>query len=146
MEYFRSVLSAPESDILAAAIESHLEQHGWGLWAVEVPDVAPFAGFIGLSRPRFEAHFTPCVEVGWRLGREFWGRGYATEGASAVLRFGFDTLGLDEIVSFTAATNMPSRRVMERIGMTHDPDDDFDHPSLPAGHTLRRHVLYRISR
>lgn len=143
MEYFPSTLSAPETDALAAAIASHIEQNGWGLWAVEVPGVAPFAGFVGLSRPRFVAHFTPSVEVGWRLAKEFWGRGYATEGALAALRFGFDTLGLDEIVSFTTATNWPSRRVMERIGMTYDPHDDFDHPGLPVGHTLRRHVLYR---
>jgi RimJ/RimL family protein N-acetyltransferase len=120
MEYFPSTLSSAESDVLADAIRSHFDEHGWGLWAVDIPEVTSFAGFIGLSRPRFEAHFTPCTEVGWRLDPEFWGYGYATEGAMAVLRFGFDTLGLDEIVSFTTASNMPSRRVMERIGMTHD--------------------------
>jgi RimJ/RimL family protein N-acetyltransferase len=146
MEYFPSRLSAAESHALATVIASHLEQHGWGLWAVEVPGVAPFAGFVGLSRPRFDAHFTPCVEVGWRLAKEFWGRGYATEGALAALQFAFETLGLDEIVSFTTASNCPSRRVMERIGMTYDPRDDFDHPGLPVGHTLRRHVLYRKGR
>ncbi len=146
MEYFPSTLSSAESDVLADAIRSHLDEHGWGLWAVDIPEVTSFAGFIGLSRPRFEAHFTPCTEVGWRLGPEFWGYGYATEGAMAALRFGFDTLGLDQIVSFTTASNMPSRRVMERIGMMHDPGDDFDHPSLAVGHTLRRHVLYRKSR
>ena len=146
MEYFPSTLSSAESDVLADAISSHLDEHGWGLWAVDIPEVTSFAGFIGLSRPRFEAHFTPCTEVGWRLDPEFWGHGYATEGAMAALRFGFDTLGLDEIVSFTTASNMPSRRVMERIGMTHDPRDDFDHPSLAVGHKLRRHVLYRKSR
>ena len=146
MEYFPSTLSSPESDVLADAISSHLDEHGWGLWAVDIPEVTSFAGFIGLSRPRFEAHFTPCTEVGWRLDPEFWGHGYATEGAMAALRFGFDTLGFDEIVSFTTASNMPSRRVMERIGMTHDPRDDFDHPSLAVGHKLRRHVLYRKSR
>jgi 3-dehydroquinate dehydratase / shikimate dehydrogenase len=143
MEYFPSTLSASESDTLAAAIESHIEQNGWGLWAVEIPSVTSFAGFIGLSRPRFEAHFTPCVEIGWRLDQKFWGRGYATEGALAALQFGFETLGLDEIVSFTTVGNAASRRVMDRIGMTHDPDDDFDHPRLPVGHNLRRHVLYR---
>lgn len=143
MEYFPATLSTRESDALARAIEGHIEQNGWGLWAVEVPGVTAFAGFTGLSRPRFEAHFTPCIEVGWRLDPAFWGRGYATEGALAALRFGFETLGLDEIVSFTTARNAASRRVMERIGMTHDPVDDFDYPGWPVGHNLRRHVLYR---
>ena len=143
MEYFPAPLSTLESDALAGTIESHIEQNGWGLWAVEIPGVTSFAGFTGLSRPRFEAHFTPCVEVGWRLDRAFWGRGYATEGALAALRFGFETLGLDEMVSFTTASNTASRRVMERIGMTHDPVDDFDYPGWPVGHNLRRHVLYR---
>jgi len=108
--------------------------------------VTPFAGFTGLAVPRFEAHFTPCVEVGWRLAREHWGRGYATEAARAALADGFERLGLDEIVSFTAAGNLPSRRVMEKLGMKHDSADDFDHPSLAPGHPLRRHVLYRIRR
>jgi RimJ/RimL family protein N-acetyltransferase len=143
MKFFPTALSQEESDRFAAANEAHIEEHGWGLWAVDVLDIAPFAGFIGLSRPRFEAHFTPCVEVGWRLDPTFWGRGYATEGAQAALAFGFDTLGLDEIVSFTTEANLPSRRVMERLGMTHDPRDDFDHPALPPGHPLRHHVLYR---
>ena len=145
MQYFAAPLSRAESDAFADAIEDHIAQNGWGLWAVDVPGVTSFAGFIGLSRPRFEAHFTPCVEIGWRLGPEFWGRGYATEGAQAVLQFGFDALGLREIVSFTTESNLPSRRVMERIGMTHDPADDFDHPSLSPQHALRRHVLYRKS-
>ena len=144
MEHFPSALSRDESDTLAARIEAHFEQHGYGLWAVEIPRVAPFAGFIGLSVPDFDAHFTPCVEIGWRLASEHWNRGYATEGAQAVLAFGFDTLGLDEIVSFTVPGNLPSRRVMEKIGMVHNPADDFDHPSLPEQH--RRHVLYRIAR
>jgi RimJ/RimL family protein N-acetyltransferase len=146
MQYFPTTLSRAESDGLADAIEDHIAQNGWGLWAVDVPGVTSFAGFIGLSRPRFEAHFTPCVEIGWRLGSSVWGRGYATEGASAVLAFGFDTLGLREIVSFTTEANLPSRRVMERIGMTSNRDDDFDHPNLPPQHPLRHHVLYRKSR
>jgi ribosomal-protein-alanine N-acetyltransferase len=108
--------------------------------------VTPFVGFVGLSVPRFEAHFTPCVEIGWRLAREHWGRGYAGEGARAALAFGFDALGLDEIVSFTVPRNLRSRRVMERIGMACDPAGDFDHPALPEGHALRRHVLYRMAR
>jgi RimJ/RimL family protein N-acetyltransferase len=146
MRYFPSPLSREESNALADTLQAHIEQHGWGPWAVEVPNVTAFAGFVGLATPRFESHFTPCTEIGWRLGPEFWGRGYATEGALAVLEFGFRELGLDEIVSFTTVSNSPSRRVMERIGMTHDPADDFDHPLLPARHALRRHVLYRRSR
>jgi RimJ/RimL family protein N-acetyltransferase len=146
MAHFPATLSREESNTLAARIEAHFDQHGFGLWAVEVSDVAPFAGFVGLSVPRFEAHFTPCVEIGWRLAVEHWGKGYATEGARAVLAFGFETLHLEEIVSFTTTGNLPSRRVMEKIGMTHDPADDFDHPGLPDGHPLRRHVLYRIAR
>lgn len=144
--YLPGPLSRAESDALVARIEAHFDQYGFGLWAVEVGDVAAFAGFIGLSVPRFTAHFTPCVEIGWRLGPAHWGRGYATEGARAVLAFGFEALGLGEIVSFTVPGNTRSRRVMERIGMAHNPADDFDHPSLPAGHPLRRHVLYRITR
>lgn len=145
MEHFPAPLSSEESDTLVARIEAHFDQRGFGLWAVEVPDVAPFVGFVGLSVPRLEAHFTRCVEIGWRLAAKHWGKGYATEGARAVLAFGFETLLLGEIVSFTTTGNLPSRRVMEKIGMTRDPADDFDHPALPPGHALRRHVLYRIA-
>ena len=146
MEHFPEPLSREESDRLAARIEGHFEEHGFGPWAVEIPGVTPFAGFCGLSVPQFHARFTPCVEIGWRLAAEHWGRGYATEGARAALGFGFDTLGLREVVSFTTAGNLRSRRVMERLGMRHDPADDFDHPNLPDGHPLRRHVLYRVTR
>ncbi len=111
----------------------------------ELSKNGPFIGYVGLSVPRFEAHFTPCVEIGWRLAREFWGRGLATEAARVACRFGFEQLGFNEIVSFTAATNERSRRVMRRLGMTHDPEDDFDHPSLPEGHPLRRHVFFRLA-
>ncbi len=145
MAYFPAPLSRDDSDALVTRIEAHFAQHGFGLWAVEIPHVVPFAGFIGLAIPRFTAHFTPCVEIGWRLAATHWGQGYATEGARAVLRFGFATLGLNEIVSFTVPANRRSRRVMERIGMTHNPSDDFDHPALPEGHPLRRHVLYRCA-
>ena len=146
MAHFPSVLSRDESDAGAGRIEAHFERHGFGLWAVGIPQVTPFAGFIGLSIPAFEAHFTPCVEIGWRLAAEYWGRGYATEGARAVLGLGFDVLRLDEIVSFTVPANQASRRVMEKIGLVRDPADDFDHPSIAAGHPLRRHVLYRLRR
>ncbi len=140
MEHFPSVLTREASDALADLIDLHFERHGYGLWAVEIPGTVPFAGFIGLSVPAFAAAFTPCVEIGWRLAAEHWGRGYAVEGARAVLACAFDTLDLDEVVSFTVPANVRSRRVMERIGMRHDPADDFDHPA-GAG----RHVLYKIS-
>jgi len=146
MEYFPAVLPREESDALAERIDSHFEQYGFGLWAIEIADVTPFAGFIGLSVPRFESHFTPCVEIGWRVAAEYWSCGYATEGARVVLAFGFEQLRLTEIVSFTAPSNLRSRRVMERLGMTCNPADDFDYPGLPEGHPLRRHVLYRIGR
>jgi RimJ/RimL family protein N-acetyltransferase len=146
MEHFPSVLSRDDSDALAARIEAHFDRYGFGLWAVEIPGIAPFAGFAGLSVPEFEAHFTPCVEIGWRLGAEHWRRGYATEAARAALAFGFETLGLEEIVSFTVSDNLRSRRVMERIGMHRNPADDFDHPALSEGDPLRRHVMYRMTR
>jgi RimJ/RimL family protein N-acetyltransferase len=146
MEHFPALLKRAESDVLAARIRAHLEERGFGLWAVEVCGVTPFAGFIGLSVPSFEAHFTPCVEVGWRLAAELWGRGYATEGARAALDFGFGRLELGEIVSFTVPANLRSRQVMERLGMRCSPNDDFEHPELPTGHALRRHVLYRVAR
>jgi RimJ/RimL family protein N-acetyltransferase len=113
---------------------------------VEVPDIAAFIGFIGLAVPRFTAHFTPCVEVGWRLAHRYWGQGYATEGARAAVAFGFADAGLQEIVSFTVPANRRSLAVMERLGMTSDAREDFDHPVLPAGHPLRRHRLYRLAR
>ena len=134
------------SDSLVDRIQDHWRAHRFGLWAVERRDTGAFIGFTGLSVPLFDAPFMPAVEVGWRLARTAWGHGFATEGAGAALQFGFERLGLDEIVSFTVPANARSRRVMERIGMTRDPADDFDHPGLPVGHPLRPHVLYRITR
>jgi RimJ/RimL family protein N-acetyltransferase len=145
-EYLPGPLSREESDALVARIEAHFNQYGFGLWAVEICGAASFAGFIGLSVPRFDAHFTPCVEIGWRLGAAHWGHGYATEGARAALAFGFEVLGFEEIVAFTVPGNVRSRRVMERIGMAYRPEDDFEYPLLPEGHPLRHHVLYRIAR
>lgn len=145
MEHFPSTLTRAESEALVANIRAHFDQRGFGLWVVEVPGVVDFAGFVGLNVPPFEAPFTPCVEIGWRLARSAWGRGYATEGAAAALDFAFADLGLDEVVSFTVTANERSRRVMERLGMHRSPADDFDHPRLPAGHPLRRHVLYRVT-
>jgi RimJ/RimL family protein N-acetyltransferase len=144
MEFFRSPLSRVESDAMADRIEQHFCEHGFGLWAIEVPGGAPFIGFAGLSWARFSAPFTPCVEVGWRLAFEHWGHGYATEAARLALGHGFGTLALSEIVSFTSATNHRSRAVMERLGMRRDPAEDFDYPGMPEGHPLRRHVLYRL--
>jgi RimJ/RimL family protein N-acetyltransferase len=146
MEFFPRPLERAESDAAVGRTREHFARHGFGLWAVEVPGVADFIGFVGLAIPRFEAHFTPCVEIGWRLAVEHWGRGYATEAARAVLAFGFEDLALEEIVSFTTTANRRSRAVMERIGMSRSPEDDFDHPALPEGHPLRRHVLYRVKR
>ena len=146
MEHFPAPLTQAESDAVADRIAAHFEQHGFAQWAVEIPGVTPFAGFIGLSIPRFEAHFTPCVEIGWRLAAEYWNRGYATEGARAALDFGFSSLQLQEIVSMTAVGNLRSRRVMEKIGMSCSPNDDFDHPLVVEGNPLRRHVLYRLRR
>ncbi len=146
MEYFPDLLTRQQSDGLIEAIESGFDRRGFGLWAVEVRATGTFIGFTGLSEPSFGAHFTPAVEVGWRLERAAWGEGYATEAARASLAFGFEEVGLDQIVSFTSAENMRSRAVMERVGMTRNPDDDFKHPGLPDAHPLRRHVLYRIGR
>lgn len=146
MEFLPTPLDRSATEAMIARVEAHFEKHGYGLWAVELREGGTFAGYVGLLRPSFQAPFTPCVEIGWRLAPEAWGRGYATEGARAALRYGFETAGLDEILSFTVPANVRSRRIMTKLGMTHDPRDDFDHPLLPEGHPLRRHVLYRIGR
>jgi len=144
MEHFPAPLTRSESDDHVDRMAATLDAQGWGLWAVEVPGEADFIGFIGLAVPGFDAPFMPCVEVGWRLARSAWGQGYAPEGARAVLASAFDELGLDQVVSFTSVGNAKSRRVMEKIGMTHDPSEDFDHPNVAEGSPIRRHVLYRI--
>jgi len=144
MEYFPAVLSREESDAVADRIEAHFARHDYGFWAVELVEVAPFVGFVGLAVPRIEAHFTPCVEIGWRLATKYWGQGIAVEAAQAALLYGFETLQLGEIVAYTATQNSRSRRVMEKLGMSYHVADDFDHPSIAEGHPLRRHVLYRI--
>jgi RimJ/RimL family protein N-acetyltransferase len=146
MEHFPAQLSRAESDAMAQRIEEHFKQHRFGLWAAELRGVEEFIGFVGLSVPRFEAEFTPCVEIGWRLAREHWGKGLATEGARAAIWYAFAELKLPSLVSFTVPANVRSRRVMEKLGMTYDAKDDFEHPGLPVGHALRRHVLYRVSR
>ena len=145
-EFFKGTLSREESDAFIDRIQSHFLEHGFGFWALEIPGVCPLVGLTGLAYAKFEAHFTPCVEIGWRLATPLWGKGYATEAASAALDYAFDELALDEIVAFTAVGNERSRSVMERLGMTRSADDDFDHPSVPADHPVRRHVLYRVRR
>lgn len=146
MEHFPAPLSREESDALLVRFEQHFETHGFGLWALALQGEAPFVGLVGLAVPRFDAPFMPAIEVGWRLLPEFWGRGLATEAARACVRFGFEQLDLAELVSFTVPNNLRSRRVMDRLGFTHQPAEDFDHPLLPEGHPLRRHVLYRLAR
>lgn len=145
MEFFPSTLSRSESDELVKRINAHFDENGFGLWAVEWKQKSAFIGFIGLWVPRFDAHFTPCVEIGWRLAHDYWGNGFATEGANAVLELAFGPLGLSEVVSMTAIPNTRSMRVMEKIGMSRDSDGDFDHP-LVESERLARHVLYRIQR
>lgn len=145
-EYFPGLLSREDSDALVKLMSNHIERCGWGFWAATLIQTGDFIGFIGLEDVQFIAPFNkilPAVEIGWRLSFNYWGNGYATEGALAALKYGYETLNLDEIVSFTTIGNMRSRNVMEKIGMHHDPQDDFDHPRLVEGHPLRRHVLYR---
>lgn len=145
MEHFVAPLTRLESDAFAARIQQRLDEGGYGLWAIEVRATGEFVGFTGLALQTFPAHFTPAVEVGWRLARPAWGHGYASEAARAAVDYGFGPAGLDEIVSMTAVTNIRSQHVMQRIGMHRDPADDFDHPNVPSSSHLRPHVLYRIS-
>jgi len=144
MQHFPSVLTRAESDAMVTRLNDAITKRGFGFWAVEVQASEELIGFVGLSVPSFEAPFMPCVEIGWRIAFRHWGKGFASEGARASLDVAFGELGLAEVVSFTTITNERSKRVMERLGMRHDARDDFDHPLLPEGHALRRHVLYRI--
>lgn len=145
MEFFPAPLARAESDALADRFEAAFELQGWGFWAVESKAGGDFLGFVGLAVPRADLPFSPCVEIGWRLGREHWGQGYASEAARAALNAGFEQLGLAQIVSFAVLANRRSRAVMERIGMA-DTGEDFDHPALAVDSPLRRHCLYRITR
>lgn len=142
MEYFPSLLSRAQSDAMAERIRTHFERHGFGLWAVEVPGVAPFIGFTGLHRPSF----MPGVEVGWRLARSHWGAGYATEAARASLAWGFAQLDLPEIIAMVVPDNHRSQRVMAKLGMQRDPTGDFDHPMIPVDSPRRAHWLFRVPR
>ena len=141
MRYFLAPLSAEESRHSLQRFRQAIDERGWGLWAVEVDGA--FAGFAGLSEPTFAAHFTPCVEIGWRFRREYWGRGIAFAAAQKAEHYAFTVLGLDQLVSFTTEANLRSRRLMERLGFARDSSDDFWHPKIAAGHPLGRHVLYR---
>ncbi|HEY0253748.1 MAG TPA: GNAT family N-acetyltransferase, partial [Kofleriaceae bacterium] len=140
MKHFPARLPYADAEALARRIKAELAERGWGLWAVEVKGGAPFIGFVGLSPPKFRTD----IEIGWRLVKAAWGHGYATEAARAAIAYGFDQLGLPEIVSFTVPANLPSQRVMERIGMVRDPDANFEHPHVPLGSPLRLHWLWRI--
>jgi RimJ/RimL family protein N-acetyltransferase len=144
MEFFPALLSRAESEEAVSRIEQHFERHNFGLCATELRADGSFIGFIGIWVPEFEAAFTPCVEIGWRLAADYWGRGLATEGARAITAYAFEILKLPELVSFTTPANARSRRVMEKLGMTRNADEDFDHPRMPAEHPMRRHVLYRL--
>jgi len=144
MEHFPAPLTRGESDHLADRIEAQMQREGWGLWALEERARGAFLGFTGLARPGFEAPFMPAVEIGWRLARDAWGQGFASEAARAAAAFAFDELELAEIVSLAVVANERSRAVMRRLGMRHDPADDFDHP-LVSDERLRRHVLYRLT-
>lgn len=145
MQFMPRLLTREQSDDFFRRIQAHFERHGFGLAAAEHRATGAFMGFIGLLVPAFDAPFMPAVEIGWRLARPWWGSGYATEGAREIVRYAFDVLALPRLVSFTMPANLRSRRVMEKLGMTHDPAEDFDHPRLPEGHPMRRHVLYRLS-
>jgi RimJ/RimL family protein N-acetyltransferase len=143
MEFLMPLAGPGACEAWAARLRAHWRDHGFGLWVVELPGTASFVGVVGLARIPYQAHFTPAVEIAWRLARAYWGRGYAGEAARAALAYGFDKLGLAEIVAVTVPANLRSRRVMERLAMSRDPADDYDHPNIPVG-PLKRHVLYRL--
>jgi ribosomal-protein-alanine N-acetyltransferase len=144
MEFYPATISREESDTLAMRLQQNMDAIGFGLYAAEVKSTGSFVGYVGISEVGFTADFAPALEIGWRLAAESWGQGYATEAAKACLAHAFSELEFPDLVSFTTRGNKKSIAVMERIGMSRNPDDDFEHPNLPAGHPLRPHVLYRI--
>ncbi len=146
MEYMPKCLNKAETETFHSRIQAHIQRHGFGLFACELKETNKFIGYVGLNIPSFEAHFTPCVEIGWRLSFDYWGKGYATEAARAVLSFAFENLALDEVVSFTVPNNLRSRKVMEKIGMKRDSKDDFHHPLLSKSDPLSLHVLYKLKK
>ena len=147
MTYFPALLSKQQSDAQAEIFRQHITEHGWGFWAVELKEIGQFIGFVGLLSNDTSSGLpnTPHIEIGWRLSSKFWGVGYATEAAEKALEFAFKTLRAPSIYSFTALQNEPSRRVMQKIGMDNT-NQDFNHPKLPAGHSLERHCLYKITK
>jgi len=144
MEYYPEVLNEAESNAMALKLENLISERSWGFWALELTDEKKFIGFVGLHKPTYELPVTPCVEIGWRLAKEYWGNGYATEAAEAALKFAFEKLGLNEVYSFASVANKKSWSVMQRIGMQNT-DANFEHPIIPENHPLREHVLYRIT-
>lgn len=146
MEFYPSVLSRAESDAMIDRLQENIGECGFGYWALELRESGTFIGYTGIGWVRYRMHFTPAVEAGWRVAPQFWGRGLATEAAREAVRYGFEHAGLEEIVAMAGVGNVRSRRVMEKIGMTHDPADDFDHPIFTEPHPLQRHVLYRLRR
>ena len=146
MEFMLGTMTEEETRQSIENIEKHFDAHGFGRWAVQIADSEKFIGFVGISIPTYTLPFSPCVEVAWRVCPDEWGKGYAPEAANEAMRDGFERVGLQEIVSFTTLINLKSRRVMEKLGMQYCPAEDFDHPMVPQGHRLRRHVLYRMSK
>ena len=144
-EFFPELLTRAQSDAQIAVFDEHFAAHGFGMWALELRSSGELIGFAGMDLATYDAHFAPAIESGWRLARSAWGHGYASEAAREALRFGFAELELEEIVACTTPANLRSRAVMERLGMTRDPGEDFDHPEIAAGHPLCPHVLYRLS-
>ena len=144
MEFFPATMTLEETERWVRVVNDRIDARGYGFWAVEEKSSGQFVGLTGISKPNFEEHFTPAIEVGWRLARHHWGKGYATEAAGRSLDFGFGELDLDEIVAFAVPDNTRSRAVMVRLGMTHDPADTFDHPKIEG--RRKRHVLYRMPR
>jgi ribosomal-protein-alanine N-acetyltransferase len=144
MRHFPSPLTRGQSDALIDRLREHFETRGFGPWALELPQIDGCIGAVGLAVPGFDSHFTPCVEIAWRLAAEHWGHGYAQEAARAALHTAFVHLELKQVVSFTTTDNQRSWRVMQQLGMQRDPAEDFEHPRVPPGHPLRRHVLYRL--
>ena len=146
MKFFARPLTQKDSDGFIDRVEAHFNQHGFGFWALEKLEDGRLIGLAGLAKAVFKAPFTPTVEIGWRLAHDAWGRGYATEAAAKAMEVGFDGFSLPEIVAFTVPDNQRSRRVMEKLAMCRNEEEDFDHPGLPEGHRFQKHVLYRISR
>ena len=144
MQYFPDILSKQESDQLAQRIQTLITTNGWGFWAIEVKDTRQFIGFTGLNKPQYKIPCSPCTEIGWRLSKSSWGKGYATEAAKAALSFAFESLSLSEVYAFTTVKNDRSRAVMERLQMINT-NQNFHHPEVPIDSHLREHVLYKIT-